>query len=172
MSINFNKLILLINNLNLLIMKRKLLSLLTAVVVLGLGKLSADPLFDLRTFEGAVPSGCTIDTINGEPFLKVRVDGWNSWFEIAPIEATANTSIQFSYMYDKDTSTNTTPVQAFFQLVSSDWSIKASGTDNPASETVKSISGKLKAGTFTIAQFAVQQTSGSWSAITGPFIYN
>jgi len=53
-------------------------------------------------------------------------------------------------MYDKDTSTNTTPVQAFFQLVSSDWSIKASGTDNPASETVKSISGKLKAGTFTI----------------------
>jgi len=74
-------------------------------------------------------------------------------------------------MYDKDTSTNTTPVQAFFQLVSSDWSIKASGTDNPASETVKSISGKLKAGTFTIAQFAVQQTSGSWSAITGPFIY-
>ncbi|MGC8824718.1 MAG: T9SS type A sorting domain-containing protein [Bacteroidales bacterium] len=136
----------------------------------GISGLMAVP-FNLQTFEGDVPAGCSIDTINGVPYLKVQVDGWNTFFDIEPIACTGYTTLAFSYKYEKDTSTNTLPVQAFFQLISADWSNKSALTDNPASETIKNLSGTPKVGTYSKLQLAVQQTSGSWSAIAGPVIY-
>ncbi|MGC8802949.1 MAG: hypothetical protein ACP5PS_04135, partial [Bacteroidales bacterium] len=50
----------------------------------GISGLMAVP-FNLQTFEGDVPAGCSIDTINGAPYLKVQVDGWNTFFDIEPI---------------------------------------------------------------------------------------
>lgn len=110
--------------------------------------------FNLTTFEGSVPAGCSIDTINDVPYLKVRIDSWNTFFDIEPITATEIMSFQFSYMYDKDTVIDPTPVQEFIQFISSDWSIKTNITDNPASETVKSLSGIFKSGTYNRLQLA------------------
>ncbi|MCX7986066.1 MAG: T9SS type A sorting domain-containing protein [Bacteroidales bacterium] len=127
--------------------------------------------FNLQTFEGDVPAGCSIDTIDGIPYLKVRINSWNTFFDIVPITIGQYTSVKFSYKFDKDTSTNTVPVQAFFQLINSDWSVKSSVTDKPASTTIKSLTPSFKLGTYSKLQLAVQQTAGSWSAISGPFIY-
>ncbi|MEJ5264641.1 MAG: T9SS type A sorting domain-containing protein [Bacteroidales bacterium] len=140
------------------------------ISLLGMTGLYAVP-FNLQTFEGDVPAGCSIDTIEGVPYLKVPVNGWNTFFDIEPITCTAYTTLSFSYKYDKDTSTNTLPVQAFFQLISADWSVKSSVTDKPASESIKAMKASFKAGTYSKFQLAVQQTSGSWSAIAGPILY-
>jgi hypothetical protein len=140
------------------------------ISLLGISGMNATP-FNLQTFEGDVPSGCSIDTIEGVPYLKVQVNGWNTFFDIEPITCTAYTTLKFSYKYDKDTSTNTLPVQAFFQLITADWSGKSSVTDKPASENIKAVTASFKAGTYSKLQLAVQQTQGSWSAIAGPVIY-
>ncbi len=147
-------------------------TLLTLVTLFTFGLLSnyAAP-FNLKTFEGDVPAGCSIDTIEGIPYLKVPIDGWNTFFSIEPLTVSATTTYKFSYKYDKGTVTDPTPVQAFIQFISSDWSNKFAITNSPASETVKNLSGNFKAGTYTQLQLAVQKTAGDWGAISGPYLY-
>lgn len=129
--------------------------------------------FDLSTFEGDVPSGTEIVTIDNIQYLKVQVNGWNTTLEIKPItvDPTNLTTVSFSYKFDKDTSTYAGDMQAFFQFVNSSWAVKKAITDNPVSLTFKELSGELLADTFSKLQVAAQGTSGDWPAVVGPVFY-
>jgi hypothetical protein len=152
-------------------MRKRFFTMLSLLAV-GLTSIYSAP-FNLSTFEGDVPAGCKIDTIDGVPYIKVPIDGWNTSFDIVPINIKEGTKLVFSYKYDKDTITDPTIVQAFFQLVNKDWSVKTNFlTDKPASESIKAVKVVVKdTGTYSKLQLAVQKTSGGWSAITGPFLY-
>jgi hypothetical protein len=150
---------------------RKLIFTFISALMFGGFAIASTP-FNLVTFTGDLPAGDSIVTMNGIKYLKIRVNGWNTSLNIAPIVTYGNTTLTFSYKYAQDTSSYTnTGVQAFVQFLNSSWGSKISITDNPASDTFKQIKTTLKADTLAVLQLAVQQTSGSWSAVSGPILY-
>lgn len=129
---------------------------------------------DLTTLNGDVPAGDTIVTMSGVKYLKVRVNAWSTSIPVAQQIFTKNESVKFSYQYVQDTSSVTAAsVQAFVQFMKSDGTTYGNipVTDKPASTTIKSVTSALKADTINLLQLAVQQTSGSWSAVAGPILY-
>ncbi len=130
--------------------------------------------FDLTTFTGDVPAGDTIVTINNKQYLKVRVNGYTG-FAIKPLIFFQNTTISFSYRYDKDTSTlPTTSAQTFFQFQKSGATYENINiTNSPNADTsAKTITQLLRADTVNYFQWAVQNTKESYASIKGPiFVY-
>jgi len=133
--------------------------------------------FDIQTFAGGVPTGGVIDTISGTPYLKIRLDGWNTAYHIVPVAITKGETVEFSYKYDPDT-TNitkypTATTQAFVQFMiegkaSLNWAI----TDSPIASSIKTITTKSTvAQTFNFFQLAAQFKSGGWPAIAGGILY-
>jgi len=90
--------------------------------------------------------------------LKVRLNAWSTAFPIAPLTFYKNTTVNFSYKYDQDTSSVTAAsVQAFVQFMKSGATAENIAiTDKPASTTIKQLSAALKADTVNQLQLAAQ----------------
>ncbi len=130
--------------------------------------------FNLETFRGYLPAGDSVVMVGDTEYLKVYLNGWNSTLNIAPIITTQGTTINFTYFYDKDTSTyKLSELSGFIALHdsagASAQAIQPLGS--LVSTTPKFITKALKADTLTSIQLAAQYQSGSWPAISGPYIY-
>jgi hypothetical protein len=130
--------------------------------------------FDVQTFAGDVPKGGSIVLLGGKKYLKIRLDGWNTSFPIAPINVKKQTTDSFTYKLDKDTAKYTLPVNAFFQFFYpyNKGEQTANFATSPASDTFA-----LRIGTFNVAgtldtlQLASQLQGGSWGAVAGSILY-
>jgi hypothetical protein len=132
------------------------------------------PYFNLTTFKGKVPAGDTIVTMNGKQFLKVRLNGWNTQFPIAPVTFTKGTQVSFTYKYDKDTTSySNTNVLAFVQFMVDEYANDGYSDviDNPIKDTLTTLKANTTPNTYNMLQLAAQYESGGWPAINGGILY-
>lgn len=139
--------------------------------ILYISKIEVTEPFDLTTFEGDVPAGDTIDTINGTPYLKVRLDGWNTYLNIVPIVVPNIDTVTYTYKYSPDTTSTYTNAntEAFVQFMGITGNNTSVG-DYPSSDTFRTITKVLKADTFNQVQLAGFQHV-TWNAINGPLMW-
>jgi hypothetical protein len=136
-----------------------------------LDDISVTSVFNLITFEGKLPTGSVFDTINGVPFLKVRLNGWNTTFNIVPIVAYNIDTVKYTYQYSPDTTSTYTNAntEAFVQFMGNTGNNQNIG-DYPSSATPKSLTKVLIADTFNALQLAGFQHA-SWKAINGSLMW-
>jgi uncharacterized protein (TIGR02145 family) len=128
--------------------------------------------FDLITFEGQIPTGAEIVTVDSKKYLKIRVDGWKTKIAINPIITLPGTKVSFSYCYSKDTCTYQENVRAGF-VFNADTLVDSRRTifmDDPASVSYKPILFNVIADTLFNFQLSLQSLS-NWNPKSGPFIY-
>jgi hypothetical protein len=141
--------------------------------IIWISKIEVVEPFDLTTFEGDVPTGATFDTIDGTQYLKVRLDGWNTAFAIAPIIVANIDTVKYTYKYSPDTTSTYTNAntEAFVQFMKKGTTASNTGVgDFPSSDTLKPLAKILKADTFNVLQLAGFQHV-SWNAINGPLMW-
>ncbi len=126
--------------------------------------------FNLETFEGTVPAGGSIVTIDTTKYLKIRLNGWNTEFPISPIIINAPSTLSFTYKYDKDTSTYIGAVRAFVQFFDTTHH-NISIVDDPISNALKNLAFNLSTDTLASIQLAAQTETGGWPALAGPILY-
>ncbi len=135
------------------------------------------PPFNISTFEGTVPAGCTLvdTTINKESMqlLRVSLNGWQTDPSIQQLVFGNNEIVTFSYLYEKGSSSDaTSAVKAYFQFMGID---KANSNiaiiDNPASATFKKVTSTLSPDTISSLQLYGQQLASPYGPETGSIMY-
>jgi uncharacterized protein YjdB len=149
---------------------RKNFTLILSLIVLFLGPLKAQIIFDPATFDpGSLPAGMSIitDTATGTKYLKAALDGWNTSITVPTVTILpGHTRFKVKVKYKEGgTNYNWDNVNTFLKLSTPGWTeLKAAGAASDTAFKTFTIDGFVPGSEVGVFQFAGQERT-NWSAI-------
>ncbi len=134
----------------------------------------AQVIFDPATYpQDSLPAGMTIDTIDGKPYVRVILDGWNSFIKINPGVILDDGVTHFRAVAKLGAGVSgfeLSKINTFLKLAAPDWTELAVAGNASSESFAKYQVAIASTGTVGYLQVAGQETTG-WSAVVGDTLW-
>jgi hypothetical protein len=162
-----------ISKLNMIIMKPKLLF----ILLLSLFPVfsHAQVIFDPATYpQDSLPSGMTIDSIDGKVYVRVILDGWNSYIKINPSVAVDQKATHYRTVAKLGTGVSGSElsnIKTFLKLTDSVYTDLGNATFTSSDTLVHYQVSVAKAGKVGYIQVAGQDITAGWNPVVGDTLW-
>ncbi len=135
---------------------------------------SAQVIFDPATYpQDELPAGMTIDSVDGKAYVRIILDGWNSYIKINPTVAISKNATHFRTVAKLGTGVSgfeLSQIKTFLKLTDSVYTELASAANNSSDSLVHYQVKLAKNDTVGYIQVAGQETT-NWTAVTGDTLW-